>query len=36
MREAFMCTQKVIATYLEDMTFGANLELGDFGACRRR
>jgi hypothetical protein len=36
MRQAFMFTKKGIATYLEDMTLGANIELGDFGACRRR
>ncbi len=37
MRRAFMSIQKGIAThYLEDMTLDANVELGDFGACRRR
>ena len=36
MRRAFMSIQKGIPTYLEDMTLNANVELGDFGACRRR
>ncbi len=36
MRQTFMSTQKVMATYLEEMTLDANLEPGDFGACRRR
>jgi hypothetical protein len=36
MRQAFMTIQKGIATYSEDMTLDANVELGDFGACRRR
>jgi len=36
MRRAFMSIQKGIATYSEDMTLDANVELGDFGACRRR
>lgn len=36
MRKAFMTVQKGIATYSEDMTLNANVELGDFGACRRR
>ena len=36
MRGAFMSTREVITTYLKDMTLDANLELGDFGACRRR
>ena len=36
MRRAFMSIQKGIATYSEDMTLNANVELGDFGACRRR
>ncbi len=36
MREAFMSTQKGIVTYLEDMTRSEYVELGDFGACRRR
>ena len=35
MRQAFMSIQKG-ATYLKDMTLDANVELGDFGACRRR
>jgi hypothetical protein len=33
MRKAFMSIQKESA---EDMTLNANVELGDFGACRRR
>ncbi len=36
MREAFMSVQKVIAACSEDMVLGANVELGDLGACRRR
>ena len=36
MRTGFMSTREVITTYLKDMTLYANLELGDFGACRRR
>jgi hypothetical protein len=37
MRRAFMSIKKGIATYyLEDMKLYANVELGDFGACRRR
>ena len=36
MRRAFMSTQEVITTYVEDMTLYEHLELGDFGACRRR
>ncbi len=36
MRPAFMSTREVITTYLKDMTLHANLELGNFGACRRR
>jgi hypothetical protein len=36
MRRAFMSMQKGTATYSEDMTLHANVELGDFGACRRR
>jgi CubicO group peptidase (beta-lactamase class C family) len=36
MRKAFMSTQKGIAAYPEDMTLSGNVELGDFGACRRR
>jgi hypothetical protein len=35
MRQAFVSIQKG-ATYLKDMTLDANVELGDFGACRRR
>ena len=35
MRRAFMSNQSGIATYLEDMTLNANVELGDFGTCRR-
>ena len=35
MRRAFMSIQKGIATYSEDMTHHAMVELGDFGACRR-
>jgi hypothetical protein len=36
MRRAFMPTQTGIATYLEELTLDANVELGDLGACRRR
>ncbi len=36
MREAFMSIQIGITTYSEGMTLNANVELGDFGACRRR
>jgi hypothetical protein len=36
MRRAFMSIQKGIASYVEDMTLNENVELGDFGACRRR
>jgi hypothetical protein len=36
MRRAFMSIQKGISPYLEDLTLDANVELGDFGACRRR
>jgi hypothetical protein len=36
MRKAFMSTQEGIATYLEDMTLDEYVELGDFGARRRR
>ena len=36
MRTAFMSTQIGITTYSEDMTLNANVELGDFGARRRR
>ena len=36
MRRAFMSIQKGSSTYLKDLTLDANLELGDFGACRRR
>jgi hypothetical protein len=36
MRRAFMSIPKGIATYSEDMTLHAKVELGDFGACRRR
>jgi hypothetical protein len=36
MRRAFMSIHKEIATYPKDMTLNANVELGDFGACRRR
>ena len=36
MRGAFMSVQERIATYLEDMTLNENVELKDFGACRRR
>ena len=36
MRGAFMSVQERIATYLEDMTPNENVELKDFGACRRR
>ena len=36
MRPAFMFTQKGLATYQEDMTFGATTEPGDPGSCRRR
>jgi hypothetical protein len=36
MRQAFMCIEKGHSTYLEDMMLSENIELGDFGACRRR
>ncbi len=36
MRRAFMFNQKRVSIHLEDMTLYANVELGDFGACRRR
>ncbi len=36
MRNAYMSTQMGIAAYSEDMTLNADVELGDFGACRRR
>jgi hypothetical protein len=36
MRQAFVFTQTGIAAYLKDMTFDADVELGDLGACRRR
>ncbi len=36
MRRVFMSNQNEFAIYLEDMTLNANLELGDFGTCRRR
>jgi hypothetical protein len=36
MRRAFVSIQEGIATYSEDMTLNENVELGDFGACRRR
>lgn len=36
MREAFMATQKRASVYLKGMTLRANVDLGDFGACRRR
>ncbi len=36
MRTAYMTIQRGIATYSEDMTLNANVELGDLGACRRR
>ena len=35
MRKAFMSTQKVLTICTEVMTLNANIELGDFGACRR-
>lgn len=36
MRLTVMSIQKVVITYLEDMKFGANAQLGDPGARRRR
>ncbi len=36
MRGAYISKQNRIASYLEDMTLNADLELGDFGTCRRR
>ena len=36
MRGAFMYAQTGLFTDLKDMTRDANVELGDFGACRRR
>jgi hypothetical protein len=36
MRRAFMSVQEAITTYIEDMKLCENIELGDFGACRRR
>ena len=35
MRRAVMSIQEGVATYVGDMTV-ENVELGDFGACRRR
>ena len=34
--KASVSIEKGTATYLEDMTLDANVELGDPGACRRR
>ncbi len=37
MRAAFMSIERACLTYLEGMTLASqNVELGDFGACRRR
>ena len=36
MRKAYMSIPKEITTYSEAMTLNADVELGDFGACRRR
>jgi hypothetical protein len=36
MRKTFMFTQKGSSAYLEDMTFRANFEFGNSGACGRR
>jgi hypothetical protein len=36
MRRAFMSILQGTVTHTKDMTLDANLELGDFGACRRR
>jgi hypothetical protein len=36
MRPALVSDQKEMTIYLKDMTLGANAELGNLGACRRR